>query len=618
MRSLILGSLIPLLAAPVFGQPADLSAADWVSVQTAYMKASNTQANDFVGFSVAASGDTVVVAGSGESSGATGVNGDQNDNSAALSGAVYVFVRDGASWTQQAYLKASNTGAGDNFGRSVSLCGDTLVVGAWEDDSGATGVDGDGSDNSVSASGAAYVFERVGTTWSQQAYLKASNTDATDLYGISVGVCGDTVVVGSHLEDSNATGVNGDDNDDSAGSAGAAYVYVRDGSTWTQQAYLKGLNTEAGDQFGHSVAISGETIVVGARGEDSGATGVNAADNNAAGNSGATYVFVRDDTTWTQQAYLKAANTGGNDNFGYAVALDDELLVVGAYAEDSNATGVDGDGSNNSTSASGAAYLFRRSEESWSQEAYLKASNPDVGDSFGWSVAVGEGRVAVAANQERSAATGVDGDQADNTKGAAGAAYVFVPDGTSWSQQAYLKATNTDSEDRFGQSIAVWGDTVVVGARREDSNATGIDGDGSDNSATWAGAAYSYVFSAWEDLGNALAGTGGLEPLLVGTGTLIGGTPVSLDLSDARADSSAALVLGLSATFAPLKGGVLVPAPDLVRYNNTTDAFGELHIEATWPEGVPAGFELWVQLWVTDPVAPVGYAASNAVRGEAP
>ena len=175
--------------------------------QQAYLKASNAEAHDYFGFSVAVSGDTVVVGAPGESSTATGVNGDQSDNSAIEPGAAYVFVRTGGIWSQQAYLKASNTGAGDTFGYRVAISGDTIVVGAIWEASNATGVNGNQSDNSAVGSGAAYVFVRSGTTWSQQAYLKASNTEADDQFGYSVAVSGDTVVVGAPYEDSNATGV---------------------------------------------------------------------------------------------------------------------------------------------------------------------------------------------------------------------------------------------------------------------------------------------------------------------------------------------------------------------------------------------------------------------------
>ncbi len=463
--------------------------------QQAYFKASNTEAGDQFGYSVAVSADTVVVGAPNEDSNATGVNGDQTNNSAGTSGAAYVFVRIGGVWSQQAYLKASNTDAGDIFGFSVAVSGDTVVVGALGEDSSATGVNGDQANNSASLSGAAYVFVRDGFgVWSQQAYLKASNTGFDDWFGFWVAVWGDTAVVGAYLEDSSAPGVNGDQTNNSAADSGAAYVFVRSGTTWSQQAYLKASNTDSGDAFGYSVAVSGDTVVVGAFAESSNATGVNGnqADNSAF-LSGAAYVFVRDGFgVWSQQAYLKASNTGSFDRFGYSVAVSGDTVVVGAHGEDSNATGVDSNQADNSASFAGAAYVFVRDGGGvWSQQTYLKASNTGTSDQFGFSVAVSGDTVVVGANLEASSATGVNGDQTDNSADDSGAAYVFVRDGGGvWSQQAYLKASNTGGSDLFGHSVAVSGDTVVVGAPTEDSNATGVNGNQTNNSAASSGAAY--------------------------------------------------------------------------------------------------------------------------------
>jgi hypothetical protein len=234
-----------------------------------------------------------------------------------------------------------------------------VVVGAFGEGSAATGVNGDQSDNSATFAGAAYVFVRTGTAWSQQAYLKASNTNFGDQFGASVAISGDTIVVGANLEDSAATGVNGNQADNSAGGAGAAYVFVRSGAVWSQQAYLKASNTNGGDLFGSSVDISGDTIVVGATDEDSGATGVNGnqADESATF-AGAAYVFVRTGTTWTQQAYLKASNTDASDGFGTSVAISGDTVVVAAPYEDSSATGINGNQTDNSRSSAGATYVF--------------------------------------------------------------------------------------------------------------------------------------------------------------------------------------------------------------------------------------------------------------------
>ena len=238
----------------------------------------------------------------------------------------------------------------------------------------ATGINGDQFDNSAHRAGAVYVFVRNGVTWTQQAYLKASNTDGGDYFGGSAAISGDTVVVGASEEASKATGINGDQTDNSAVYAGAAYVFVRNGVTWTQQAYLKASNTDASDFFGFSVAVSGDTVVVGAEGESSKSTEINGdqTDNSAPG-AGAAYVFMRNGVTWTQQAYLKASNTGAGDFFGCSLAVSDETIVVGALTEDSKATGINGDQSDNSAPDAGAAYVFFRNGVTWTQQAYLKA-----------------------------------------------------------------------------------------------------------------------------------------------------------------------------------------------------------------------------------------------------
>ena len=190
-------------------------------------------------------------------------------------------MRNGNDWSQQAFLKASNTGEGDFFGFSVAVAGDTVVVGAIYEASNATGVNGNQSDNNAPWSGAAYVFVRTGSTWSQQVYLKASNTEWDDKFGTAVSVFGNTVVVAAIGEHSSATGVNGNQSDNSGGPAGAAYLFKRTGTTWKQQAYLKASNTGLGDGFGYGVAVSGNTIVAGAPEED-----------NKCNRSGAGYVFL--------------------------------------------------------------------------------------------------------------------------------------------------------------------------------------------------------------------------------------------------------------------------------------------------------------------------------------
>ena len=459
--------------------------------QKAYLKASNTEASDSFGYAIAISGDTVVVGAPFEDSSATGVNGNQANNSADESGAAYVFVRNGTTWSQQAYLKASNTQAGDTFAWSVAVSGNTIVVGAPHEDSSATGVNGSQADNSASDSGAAYVFVRNGTTWSQQAYLKASNTGTFDDFGWSVAVSGDTIVVGSLRESSDATGVNGSQANDLASSSGAAYVFTRSGTTWSQQAYLKASNTGENDEFGWTVAIDGDTIAVGAHYEDSNATGVdgNQADESAL-DSGAAYIFARAGTTWSQQAYLKASNTDANDLYGWSVAVSGDTAIVGAPGESSAATGVNGNQADNSAPVGGAAYVYTRSGAAWSQQAYLKASNTGSPDLFGYTVGLSGDAIVVGAIRESSSATGVDGDQSSNAAHYAGAAYAFARTADVWSQQAYLKASNTAANAFFGRAVAVSGGGVAIGSPDESNSATGVDGNQSAGVAGGSGAAY--------------------------------------------------------------------------------------------------------------------------------
>jgi hypothetical protein len=450
---------------------------------------------------VATAGDTLTIAGESVPSGVPSAPialslGDNPvdivvENRVGWRQSYRLTLRRAALLAQYAYAKASNTGLGDGFGTSVAISGDTLAVGAYGEDSAATGVNGDQSDNSVSSAGAVYVFRRVGTTWQQEAYLKASNTHVGDSFGYSVALSGDTLAVSAVEEDSAATGVNGNPFDRSAIASGAVYVFRRTGATWQQEAYIKASNTEALDFFGQSIALSGDTLAVGAYGEDSAATGVNGNQaSNAASNSGAVYVFRRTGATWQQEAYVKASNTGAADSFGWSLALSGDALAVSAYEEDSAATGVNGDQASNTATDSGAVYVFRRTGATWQQEAYVKASNTGFADSFGLSVALSGDTLAVAANNEDSAAQGIGGNQADNTAMDSGAVYVFRRSGAVWAQEAYVKASNTGVGDNFGDRVALSGDVLAVGAGSEDGASRGINGDQSSNSALTSGAVY--------------------------------------------------------------------------------------------------------------------------------
>jgi len=428
--------------------------ANWA--QQAYLKASNTGSGDHFGSAVAlsADGNTLAVAAYWESSAATGVNGNQADDSIPQAGAVYVFTRNGTTWTQQAYIKASNTGTagvgdvpgdGDQFGFSLALsdAGDTLAVGATSEDSNVNGINGNQADNSASGAGAVYVYSRAGNTWSQQAYIKSdSPTAATagDLFGYSVSLSadGNTLAVGAYDEGGSARTVNGPV-DAMRNGSGAGYVFVRSGGTWSREAYLKTWNAEGGDSWGVSIALSddGNTLAMGSLDEDCLCTGVvhaasdaGSADQKANTSVGAAAVFVRSGTTWTQQAYVKASNTGLEDWFAVRLAIsgDGNTLAIGAANEDSAAQGINGRQNDDSALEAGAVYLFTRSAALWAQQAYIKGASSEAFDEFGGSLALSrDGRtMVVGARGEDSRARGANGNQADNSVDESGAAYVFT------------------------------------------------------------------------------------------------------------------------------------------------------------------------------------------------
>jgi hypothetical protein len=483
--------------------------------QVAYIKASNPVEDAHFGCggtltghagnasAISADGTTLAVGAPHENSGAKGVNGNQNDHSTYSAGAVYVFTRKGNAIAQQAYLKAASPGESANFGSSVALSadGNTLAVAAYYESSAAKGINGNQDDRSIPEAGAVYIFARSGTTWSQQAYIKASNTGNAAVgdayaegdqfgYSISLSDDGNTLAVGAIGEDSNATGINGNQDDNSANQAGAVYVFTRTGTTWSQQAYVKSTMTRANVLFGYSVAVSGngDTLAVGEYDADRG--------------KGALYVLTRTGGAWTHQARLQATNGEIQDSLGYSLAISDDgnTIASGAADEDCMKPGINPAGCEDdqaSNTSSGAAYVFVRTGTTWTQQVFLKASNPGKEDWFGVRIAIsGDGNtVAVGAQNEDSASKGINGKQDDDSASEAGAVYLFTRSGTTWSQHSYVKASNTRAGDEFGSSLALTRDgrMLLVGARGEDSGAKGVNGNQADSSVRDAGAAYLFV-----------------------------------------------------------------------------------------------------------------------------
>ena len=474
-----------------------LTAADAIA-SIGYFKASNNGAGDYFGGSIALSGDgnTLAVGAYHEAGSSTGINSNADD-SATDAGAVYLFRKAQGSWSQQAYIKASNTGAQDFFGWSVALSddGNRLVVGAVGEDSGSSGVNSTPDEN-ASLSGAVYVFDYSASNWSESAYIKASNSSADDQFGYSVSLNDDGTVlaVGALLEDGSATTINGSD-DDLLSDAGAAYVFVLNNGSWNQQAYIKPTNAGTGDHFGHALALSadGLRLVVAAPYEDGSASGVNATQDDLAVDAGAVYVF-SNSTNWMQTDYIKAANSDAGDLFGYSVALSDDgnRLAVGAIFEDSSTSDINSTPDNTSIDA-GAAYVFH-DNSGWEQEAYVKSTLTGANDQFGRAIALsGDGSLlAVGTFYEDSSTTGIN-SSADENAFSAGAAYIYRYS-ASWETVSYVKASNTETGDYFGRSVSLSDDGSILGvsAIREDGASSGIGGDLADNLSIDSGAVYLY------------------------------------------------------------------------------------------------------------------------------
>jgi hypothetical protein len=397
-------------------------------IQQAELTASDGGSYDHYGWSVAISGNTIVVGGVCH----PGTSVDCVAGYSGGPGAAYVFAESAGTWSQQQELTASDGAPGDWFGESVAVDGSTIVVGAPHHEVG----------RNVSQ-GAAYVFVRSGTTWGQEAELTSSDGAAGDKFGWSIAVDGSTVIVGApHHEIGSNLG------------QGAAYVFAESGTTWGQGAELRASDGAAGDKFGWSVAVSGSTAIVGAI--------LHTVGSNAG--QGAAYVFVESGGMWSPQAELAASDGAANDYFGSSVAVSGGTAVVGSPGP---VTFI------HSSKYAGGAYVFVESGTTWSQQAELTASDGVGSDNFGNSVAVDETTSTVVVGALNHA-VGRQGDQ--------GAAYVFAQSGTTWDQQAELTASDWAGDDNFGTSVALSGSTAVAGAPWH-----------SVGSNKWQGTAYVFV-----------------------------------------------------------------------------------------------------------------------------
>jgi hypothetical protein len=467
----------------------------------AFVKSPDPEPNALFGTSVSILGDRMIVGA---------------PSSGPPFGRVAVFERTGGEW---AVIQQINTptpgGATDGlFAWSVASAPDFFVVGAM-----GFGLGGQGS---------VRVFRQLsGPEWRQDpfGYLQPEDGHESDLFATSLAMTS-SLTSSDTVDDVVVVGAPGYspvrapffDRDYS----GAAYVFENTNSAWTEVALLRASNAGGsyecvpcegfacptsgeGDGFGVAVAISGDTIVVGAPVEAGAATGVDGPDNDNAPGAGAAYVFERSEVdgevSWDQTAYLKASNTDAGDHFGFAVAIDGDVIAIGAEREDS------GDGANqgdNSAVDAGAVYTFERTADTWEQTQYLKASNVAAGYFFGANLSMSDDTLVVGSPGESS----IGGENS-------GAAYIFTRSGGSWAQTNFYKAFNADADASFagphgsvsfsfpssliscevqatttGNSLSVSGDTVIVGTPYEDSAAVGVNGVPTSNSIPNSGAVY--------------------------------------------------------------------------------------------------------------------------------
>lgn len=481
---------------------------------------------------------------------------------------------------QSAFLKAASARAGARFGKAVAMSGDTAVVGAPCDSSPARGVNGDPSQTGAPCAGAVSVFVRQGETWVLQAYLKASNADAGDAFGESVAISGDTIVVGAPREDSAATSVNGDASDNSAPDAGAAYVFVRRGSAWTQEAYLKGAYTAGAglhgqdpkQLFGTSVAISGDTIAIGAQGTLMGRA-------MYALRAGSLYVFGRSSAGWVQQVHLHAEQrlafnptrtdygiNGTHPAFlhlGRALALSGDTLAVSGMVPAARLPQCVGGRASRHPDGEDAVFLFVRSGTTWREEACLVRDVPPATgseplarrypepsdlppalvwyDDFGAALALEGDTLLVGAPLEVAATVPVP----HGAPGIGGVGYVFRRGTSSWTKEARLLAPPDWNAERLGLAVALQGNTAVLGTS---VNAATV--------FTREATVWTPVQRLHPDAGDTTDGFG-TAVALSGAGALIGAPDEDSDATGVDGDqaNNRALNAGAAYVFRPLPMG---------------------------------------------------------------
>ena len=326
-----------------------------------------------------------------------------NDDDGDRSGSAYIFALDGGIWAEQAKLIAKDGEGGDFFGRSVSIDGDWAIVSSHHDDVW---------------SGSAYIYQRDGNLWKEQGKINARDGEANDSFGFSVDISGDTAIAGMPQDN------------DKGEDSGSVYVYVRVKDKWVEQQKFTPRDVDAGDIFGSAVSIDGDYAIIGSLWDD-----------DKGNRSGSAYIYKRIRTVWTQEAKLVASDGARNAEFGFSVHISGKYAIVGAYAHNSG---------------TGAAYVFARNGEKWTEEAKLTASDGQAKDDFGISVSINgtTGNVAALVGSYRH----------DGKGNNSGAVYSFLRKGGAWIERAKVTASDVEAGERFGVSVSLGVNHAITGS----------------------------------------------------------------------------------------------------------------------------------------------------------
>ncbi len=429
--------------------------------------ASDRANSDFFGNSVSISGDYAIVGAYAEAEDALG------GNTLANAGSAYIYRNVGGTWSEVQKLVASDRAIDDRFGVSVSISGDYAIVGAESEDEDASG------GNTLSNAGSVYIFKNNAGTWSEVQKLVASDRGESDNFGNSVSISGDYVIVSAIYEAEDASGGNTKSN------AGSAYIFRNVGGTWSEVQKLVASDRHNSDYFGTSVSISGDYAIVGAYMEDEDASG-----GDGKSSAGSAYIFRNVGGTWSEVQKLVASDRHNSDFFGNSVSISGDYAIVGAYMEDEDVSG------GNAIAEAGSAYIYRNIGGVWSEVQKLVASDRAIDDRFGNSVSISGDYAIVGAYMEDEDVSG------GNTIAEAGSAYIYRNIGGTWSEVQKLVTSDRAIGDEFGYSVSISGDYTIVGAWREDEDASGGN--------TLAQAGSSYIFGV-SPIGLTIANTSKLS-----------------------------------------------------------------------------------------------------------